>query len=219
MNSIYVLRVFTNEKKEYGNPVAIMIDERMMYDRIVRQKMALKSRLSEVVFINSIKETRISIYSPLKEIPFAGHALVGTAYFFYYILSDKIHQLNTIGGMVDVWQEDGLTWVRGKLKSAPEWNLKQMSSADAVEKMTLKESTELSHTLAWAWIDEEKGIIRARTFASDWGIAEDEANGSGAMRLVSFLNRDLVIRHGKGSLIHARPDGKNYTQIGGLVRI
>lgn len=219
MDQIYVLRVFVNEKGEYGNPVAVVVDEYQRLDRIIRQRMALKSGLSEVVFINSKRETRISIYSPKREIAFAGHAAVGASYFFYKVWKDNIHELNCIDGPVDTWQEEGLTWVRGKLKSAPEWNLKQLESAAEVESLTVKDTSSFEHTMVWSWIDEEKGQVRARTFAPDWGIVEDEANGSGAMRLAALLKRDLTIRHGKGSLIYARPDGSSYAQIGGRVRM
>ena len=41
--------------------------------------------------------------------------------------------------------------------------------------------------------------------APRYGIAEDEATGAAAVRLVSQLGRPLVIRQGTGSLLRARP--------------
>jgi predicted PhzF superfamily epimerase YddE/YHI9 len=74
------------------------------------------------------------------------------------------------------------------------------------------------HTVAWAWIDEAKGLVRARTFAQDWGIPEDEANGSGSMQLAVNLRRKLTLRHGKGSIIHAQPSREvGHAEVGGLV--
>jgi predicted PhzF superfamily epimerase YddE/YHI9 len=60
-------------------------------------------------------------------------------------------------------------------------------------------------------------MIRARTFAADWGIPEDEANGSGAMRLASTLGKTLEIHHGKGSVIYARRANERFAEVGGRV--
>ena len=42
-------------------------------------------------------------------------------------------------------------------------------------------------------------------FAPRYGIAEDEATGAAAVRLVSRLGRPVTIRQGAGSLLHAAP--------------
>lgn len=73
------------------------------------------------------------------------------------------------------------------------------------------------HTFAWAWINEDKGLIRARTFAPDWGIPEDEANGSGSMQLASILERKIEVIHGKGSIIYAKPEKSHFADVGGRV--
>ena len=51
---------------------------------------------------------------------------------------------------------------------------------------------------AWAWLDEAAGTVRARSFAPDFGIAEDEATGSAALGLAVRLDRELTIHQGKG---------------------
>ena len=85
------------------------------------------------------------------------------------------------------------------------------------EVLTNKEVAIMEHTFVWAWVDEEKGIVRARTFASDWCIPEDEANGSGSMKLATMLNREITIIHGKGSVIYARPTNNHFAEVGGYV--
>ena len=62
-----------------------------------------------------------------------------------------------------------------------------------------------------------KGLIRARTFAPDWGIPDDEANGSGAMKLAATLERSIEIIHGKGSVIYAKPWKADFADLGGRV--
>ncbi len=75
----------------------------------------------------------------------------------------------------------------------------------------------MAHTMTWAWIDEVKGLVRARTFMSDWEIAEAEGNGSGSMMLAAALKRPIEIRHGQGSVIFAKPSEYNCAEVGGRV--
>jgi hypothetical protein len=71
----------------------------------------------------------------------------------------------------------------------------------------------------WAWIDEEAGEIRARSFPTDFGIAEDEATGLAAVMLGGELRRPLVIRQGVGSEILAWPTSDGMVEIGGRVEL
>lgn len=71
--------------------------------------------------------------------------------------------------------------------------------------------------MVWAWIDKKRGLVRARTFAPDWGILEDQANGSGSMQLAKRLGKRLEIYHGLGSVIYARPKNNSFADIGGRV--
>ena len=68
----------------------------------------------------------------------------------------------------------------------------------------------------WAWLDEPAGRVRARIFAPEFGIREDEATGSAAMRLTARLGRDLEIVQGKGSLLqtHGSQLGR-HVKVGG----
>lgn len=92
-----------------------------------------------------------------------------------------------------------------------------MNSRQELEELTGPQLPNQGHVQLWCWIDKKKGLIRARTFAPDWGIPEDEANGSGCMRLAAVLGRDITVVHGKGSVIYARPSSPGYSEIGGLV--
>ena len=73
------------------------------------------------------------------------------------------------------------------------------------------------HDLAgvWAWEDEEAGRVRATVFPVRFGIEEDEATGTHAVRLAARLGRRLTIRQGKGSLILAEPRPYGTVEIGG----
>jgi predicted PhzF superfamily epimerase YddE/YHI9 len=70
----------------------------------------------------------------------------------------------------------------------------------------------------WGWQDEAAGRIRARFFAPGYGVLEDEATGSAALRLVAQIKRPIVIIQGRGSVIHARPSADpDFAEIGGFL--
>ena len=208
-----ILKVFIDGAGKFGNPVGIIVDTENKIDNKNRQQMAIDSGFSETVFINDIETKDISIFSPTRQIPFAGHALVGTSYFFNTVLNLPTTEIVSMDKIIKSWQKDNLTFVEADLSILPNWNFKEYKTPEEIEQITIQEASILEHCLVWSWINEKEGIVRARTFASDWNILEDEANGSGAMKLASLVNRDLIIHHGKGSVIHSTPNS-----VGGLVK-
>jgi trans-2,3-dihydro-3-hydroxyanthranilate isomerase len=77
----YLLDVFTDTPLA-GNPLAVVLDSAGL-DAPRMQSMAREFNLSETVFVfdphNPVNSARIRIFTPLKELPFAGHPTVGTA--------------------------------------------------------------------------------------------------------------------------------------------
>jgi len=209
-----VLNVFTNENGEFGNPVGIIVDTENKINKENRQQMAIDSGFSEIVFINNLETKDVSILSPTRQIPFAGHALVGVSYFLNNVLNIPTTEIVSMGKVIKSWQENNLIFVEADLSILPNWNLEELKTPSDVEQMEIVVSASKEHSLIWSWTDEEKGRVRARTFASDWDIPEDEANGSGAIKLASILKRNLIIHHGKGSVIYSTPNS-----VGGLVKL
>ncbi len=66
-----------------------------------------------------------------------------------------------------------------------------------------------SSTTCGPGLDRDRGQIRARMFANELGVPEDEATGAAAVRITDHLSRDLRITQGKGSQIFTtwNPDG------------
>jgi predicted PhzF superfamily epimerase YddE/YHI9 len=122
-----------------------------------------------------------------------------------------------LAGEVETWQEDGLSWVRAKIDEAPDWRFVQLGSAAEVDALSVPPAFEYDLHEFWAWEDETSGRLRARVFASRYGVAEDEATGSGGLRLAGLLQRPLVIRQGLGSMVYARPASPGRAEIGGRV--
>lgn len=216
---IHILRVFVNDEKKFGNPVGIILDEKQEISKELRQHITKRLGFSESIFINNANTGNVSIFNPQSEIDFAGHALVGAAYLMHNVLNKPIHFLECRGGRIAAWQEHDVTWIRAHLKYTPPWIHEQFQNASQVENFSISLSASKKHTIVWAWIEQSKGIVRSRTFAADWGIPEDEANGSGSMQLSAMLGQQLVIHHGKGSVIYAKPVGGGKADVGGRVKV
>ncbi len=68
-----------------GNPVAVFFDTDDL-DASTMQRIAMEMHLSEVTFVGDVKpnhSVKIRIFTPVNELPFAGHPLIGTARAFF----------------------------------------------------------------------------------------------------------------------------------------
>lgn len=216
---ISIFKVFTNEKGLYGNKVAIIPDEKSKINTTERRRLCRKLKLSEAVFINNLKNNNISIFSPTGEIPFAGHAVLGTAFYLDEIKKAETKIINCLGNKIVIYHNNSLIWAKADFKILPHWIFRKCKSKFKVEKIRLTQTKTYKHCFVWAWEDYQKKIIRARTFAPDWLIPEDEANGSGSLVLASKLKRNIKIIHGKGSVIFANYLNNKAGKIGGRVRL
>ena len=120
-------------------------------------------------------------------------------------------------GDIAIKHERNIMWVRASVETLPQWNIKHVDKVVDVEIIKVEDTSTMKHTIVWTWIDESKGLIRARTFAADWAIPEAQGNGSGAMFLATILNRPIEIKHGEGSVIFARTAENNAVEVGGRV--
>ncbi len=77
----FTLDVFTRQALS-GNPLAVVVDAEGL-DEATMLKIAREFNLSETVFVlpvrNAINTARIRIFTPMMELPFAGHPTVGSA--------------------------------------------------------------------------------------------------------------------------------------------
>ena len=77
----HTLDVFTG-RRFAGNPLAVVLDAGAL-DTAAMQKIASEFNLSETVFVlppeNPAHSARMRIFTPTRELPFAGHPTVGTA--------------------------------------------------------------------------------------------------------------------------------------------
>lgn len=77
----YVICDVFSEQKLAGNPLAVFTDARGMSDEL-QQAFARETHLSETTFVFPAEKgghARVRIFTPRKELPFAGHPVLGTA--------------------------------------------------------------------------------------------------------------------------------------------
>ena len=105
-------------------------------------------------------------------------------------------------------------YVTARPEWGPPWPLVELGSPEEVEALEGPPGGS-DLVVAWAWIDEGGGTLRARAFGRRIGIAEDEATGSAATKLAAQAGRPVEIRQGRGSRIQARPADDGFVEIGG----
>lgn len=213
MATYELLRVFVGPGGTGGNLLAVFLEGSEVPEG-ERQGIAAALGYSETVFVDDASRGVVRIYTPASELPFAGHPLVGTAW-----LLAKVGRLNDVlrppGGEVATWTRDDLTWIRGLPEWAPDFEFVELPSPAAV--VSFDDAGPDSLLYVWSWEDESAGTIRARVLPRVFGIEEDEATGSGALRLAARLGRSIEIHQGVGSLLSARPGPEGSTEVGGLV--
>ena len=213
MATLHVVRVFTGTDGEGGNPLGVFIDGPEV-PAAARQPIATELAFSETVFVDDVTTGRLQIFTPAAELPFAGHPLVGTS----WLLRANGYEPDTLrppAGDVPTWVDaDERTWIRGRAEWAPEMTVRQLDSPAACDALTGAGPGE-DFLDAWAWLDEDAGLIRSRVFAPRYGIDEDEATGAAAVRLVTTLGRPVEIHQGTGSVILATPGPAGTAEIGG----
>jgi len=216
---VHIVHVFTDKEGEFGSPTGIVVDEQRELSPERRQEITKQLGFSETVFINNLDKCDVSIFALQNEIPFAGAPLVGTAWYIGKLKGSLIPNVTCQGNDTQILHEDDLTWiVTDKLSTLPAWNLLELTDQNEVDNLLPTDERVQEHTIAWAWVDKglKVGKVRARTFAPDWGIIEEEANGSGSMLLAHQLGRNLLIKHGRGSYVRAAA-GSTGVAVGGTV--
>ncbi|BBX97354.1 PhzF family phenazine biosynthesis protein [Mycobacterium lacus] len=215
---VTVLRVFTDSDGNFGNPLGV-VDASKVEPRD-RQHLAAQLGFSETVFVDlphpGSTTAHAAIYTPRTEVPFAGHPTVGASWW----LRESGMPINTLqvpAGIVQVSYEGDLTAIRARAEWAPELAIHDLDSLDDLAAADPADfPDDIAHYL-WTWTDRAAGSLRARMFADNLGVPEDEATGSAAVRMTDYLSRDLVIIQGKGSIIETTWSPEGWVRVAGRV--
>lgn len=216
MTELHVLRVFVGPDGRGGNPLGVFLDGATVPPGR-RQAVAVDLGFSETVFVDDAQDGAIRIFTPGRELAFAGHPTVGTAWLFRESGAPST-SLRPPAGDVPFRHDPERTWVRAR----PEWvhpiRIEQLGSAAEVEAAPVQAMGEPGRYV-WAWIDQDAGVLRSRYFATDVGILEDEATGAAAVVMGGLLGRAVTIRQGVGSEIMVQPQDDGTIEIGGRVEL
>ncbi|MGB6512200.1 MAG: PhzF family phenazine biosynthesis protein [Mycobacterium sp.] len=215
---VTVLRVFTDSAGNFGNPLGVVDAATVQPEQ--RQRLATQLGYSETVFVDlpdaGSTTAHARIYTPLTELPFAGHPTVGASWWLRS-LGTPIRTLQVPAGIVQVSYDDDITSISARAQWAPEFAIHDLESLDALAEADAADfPDDVAHYL-WTWIDESAGSLRSRFFAANLGVTEDEATGSAAVRMTDYLSRDLTITQGKGSVIETTWSPQGWVQVAGRV--
>ena len=128
-----VCDVFTDEPLA-GNQLAVFTDARDL-DELTMQALAKEMNFAESVFVlppsSDDADVRIRIFTPARELPFAGHPTLGAAFVLGGPLSKIVIRLETLAGVVPVTLErDGPRIVFGRMEQpVPRWEPVQEPAA------------------------------------------------------------------------------------------
>jgi predicted PhzF superfamily epimerase YddE/YHI9 len=117
-------------------------------------------------------------------------------------------------GDVEVAVDEDTAWITARPEWTPEFEWLPLRSPEDVEALDPLAFPSGQH-YAYAWIDEEAGVLRARMFAPEMGIVEDEATGAAAVALTARLGRSLSILQGGGSEILTELLADGRVRVGG----
>jgi predicted PhzF superfamily epimerase YddE/YHI9 len=215
---VTVLRVFTDPDRNFGNPLGVV--DAGQVDPHDRQRLATQLGYSETIFVDlptaGSTTAHATIYTPRTEIPFAGHPTVGLSWW----LRDNGMPINTLrvpAGIVQVGYRGELTVISARSEWAPELFVQEFDSVDELLAADPADYPDDTAHYLWAWIDRSAGSLRARMFAANLGVPEDEATGSAAIRITDHLSRDLRITQGKGSMIETTWSPEGWVRVAGRV--
>jgi predicted PhzF superfamily epimerase YddE/YHI9 len=215
---VTVLRVFSDADGAFGNPLGVV--DAAIVDPDQHQRIATELGYSETIFVTvpaaGATTADARIYTPLTELAFAGHPTLGASWWLRSI-GTPIRTLHVPAGVVPVLYDGDVTTVSARSEWSPEFAIHDLDSiGDLAAADPADFSDDVAHYL-WVWTDEAAGTLRSRMFASNLGVAEDDATGSAAVRITDYLSRDLHITQGKGSVIETTWSSQGWVQVGGRV--
>jgi predicted PhzF superfamily epimerase YddE/YHI9 len=214
LRELHVLRVFCAPDWTGGNELGVFVNGPAVPEA-ERQPIATELGFAETVYVDDLERGELRIFTPSEELPLAGHPLVGSA----WLMREQGHEpevLRPPAGEVAVRFEEELVWITARPEWGPAFEFVQVDSPADVD--AIKGPPEGYPMVGvWAWIDEEAGLLRERVFVPELAVPEDEATGSAALRLAALIGREIEIRQGEGSIIHAVPLANGLATVGGRV--
>lgn len=206
MRHCYVLSVFTRQGTG-GNLLGVVTDVSGLPDATM-QSIATDLGFSETVFVDWREGGMpvVRIFTPARELPFAGHPLVGAAWVLSVLGPGGPGRLGCQAGEVSYRRSGEGIWVECpddqplravepppafsplstfEVEMPIAYTVVQLASADEVA--ATPAASVPTDTYLWAWVDGSHDV-KARFFAPALGVDEDPATGSAAVALARVLS-------------------------------
>ena len=214
----HVVRVFTRGENG-GNHLGVVIESEGLRT-VEMQAIATELGFSETIFFAPAAIPEVRIFTPGREMPFAGHPLVGMTWVLHESGISTTDRLACGIGEVRVGYADGIAWI----EASPDRSVREVADAERFAAIL-----GIATPLNAGWVDmpipylllelpspthvatasfderalEEIGVgelylyaevdgqrVKARFFAPEAGVFEDPATGSAAVALASKLAHD-----------------------------
>ena len=216
---VTVLRVFTDSDGNFGNPLGVV--DAGLVEPADRQRLAAQLGYSETIFVDlpadgahdraghhPYSPHRTALRRPPDDRSIVVVARAGHA--DQHAVGAGRPRAGQLSRAISPRSAHRAQW-------APDFAVHDLDSPQAVDAADPVDfPDDVAHYL-WAWTDREAGSVRARMFAANLGVAEDEATGSAAIRITEYLSRDLVITQGNGSMIHTTWSPEGWVRVAGRV--
>lgn len=209
--------VFTN-RPFLGNPVAVVIGAEGL-DTAAMRRIARWTNLSETTFLlpSSKADYRLRIFTPLQELPFAGHPTIGSAHAALesgFVGKKAALRQECGAGILELSVEDHWIYVRApqpkiaaldkpigfgkralRVDVGPVWIVAELDDAqelaalepDMAALAALSESLEATGVTLFAASEDGVSTIHVRSFAPAQGVPEDPVCGSGNVSVAAYL--------------------------------
>ncbi|NLU81411.1 PhzF family phenazine biosynthesis protein [Rhodococcus sp. HNM0569] len=216
-----MVRVFADEDGRHGTPLAIVQRDVVAppgADADAEAPLRALARRTGTDFTAFVGGGRVVVHAAADERAgeFAVHPVIGAAWWLdaHGAVEPGPVTIDTAAGSVSVRLEPGLLWARIRADWTPEYGFYELTGTKAVDAARPDDYT-AGHNCVWAWIDETESRVRARTF--DGAGREPSPTGAAAARLTRHLRHALLVRQGRGSVVHTVFDTAGWTEVGGRV--
>ncbi len=176
-----ILNVFTRDGRLTGNPLCVFEDARDLSDAQM-QALARQFNLSETTFIlpSTRATSRVRIFTPAYEMPFAGHPTLGTAHVVRSLREGEVNDLTLEmkAGVIPV-SAQGDRWTLSA--NAPRWREVGESRADLADILGLR-AGDIAERPLWVNAGKEQLVVPV---ASADAVARARPRGDAFSRLKS----------------------------------
>jgi PhzF family phenazine biosynthesis protein len=180
-----------------GNPVAVVIDAEGLDDETM-QRIACWTNLSETTFLlpSTMADYKLRIFTPLQELPFAGHPTLGSAHAALeagFVAKKKLLRQECLAGVMELTVDGAEIFVRG-----PEAKIREIDAARIGRTLGVAAKQFLRVDVGAVWVIAEvaspEALAAAKPDQSALAAASDELNAAGVTLFAASGKSEMHVR-------------------------